>query len=145
MTLKLSNATEAERDFIAQVEQCTIAHEAFRHTEHIHLAWLYLRALPFDAAAARIGTTLRRLATHHGVPERYHETLTVAFMYLVRHHLRQDEPFEDFRTRMSLLFDDARGLIARHYSTALIEGADARARFVPPDIAPLPQPRDTSG
>ena len=54
--------TEIVRGF----EECTLSPAAFRHREHLLVAWTYLRALPFAEAAARFATNVRLFADAHG-------------------------------------------------------------------------------
>jgi hypothetical protein len=56
---------------------------AFPHAEHVRLAFEMLARHEFDDALARYATGLRRLSERAGTPERYHATITVAFLALV--------------------------------------------------------------
>ena len=41
--------------FLAAFEACTLAAGAFRHYDHIRLAWLYLGAAPLEEATGENG------------------------------------------------------------------------------------------
>ena len=75
-------------EFLAALEACTLPASAFRHADHLRAAYLYLRAGSFAGAIARVTTTLRRYAASQGKPERYHETITVAYLALINQHLQ---------------------------------------------------------
>ena len=59
----------------------------FHHPEHVRVAWYYARRHPWPVALQRFQETLRRFAAARGKPERYHETITAAFMVLVQERL----------------------------------------------------------
>ncbi len=55
----------------------------FHHADHIHVAWLYLRRYPTAEALSRFTESLKRFAAAKGAPERYHETITWAYVFLI--------------------------------------------------------------
>src|SRR3954469_7696382 len=55
----------------------------FHHPEHVRVAWWYARRHPWTVALQHFQSALRRFAAARGKPERYHETITAAFMVLV--------------------------------------------------------------
>ena len=59
---------------------------AFGHREHIHLAWRELRDTT-RRGADRVEAAIRHVAAAHGEPEKFHRTITAAWMALVAHHL----------------------------------------------------------
>ena len=77
--------------------------------------------------------TLRAFAHALGKAERYHETITVAFMALVRQHLheRGDEGgFEGFAKRNPELFE--RELLLEFFPKSVLDSSTARQIFVLP-------------
>jgi len=111
--------------FVSGLEACTLPPEHFNHAGHVRLACLYLAWYPLDEAVARTCATIRTYATHLGVADKYHATITVALVRLL--HAQGTEPLAS-----------ARELLALHYSEAVLASAGARTAFVPPDLAPLP-------
>jgi hypothetical protein len=59
----------------------------FHHGEHVRVAWVYLRRESMPAALERFRTGLRRFAAAHGKPERYHETITTAYVLLIHERM----------------------------------------------------------
>jgi len=110
----------------------------FGHREHLRLAWRYLRATDPRTAECWMGTSIRCVAAAHGTPEKYHETLTVAWTRLVAAHLgaSHGSDFEEFIAANPGLLD--RQLPQRHFSPATIGCDRARREWVEPDLAPLP-------
>ncbi len=114
----------------------------FGHREHVQLAWTYLRALPREPARDAMRRSIRHLAQAHGAPDRYHETLTLAWMDVVDLHLdrgardRFGESFEEFIKHNERLLD--RHLLRHHYSRDLLDSGRARREYVAPDLQPFP-------
>src|SRR6185436_2547172 len=61
--------------------------EDFPHELHVRMAWCYLRRDPILVALPRFKAALRRFAAGKGKADRYHETITVAFMLLIAERL----------------------------------------------------------
>jgi hypothetical protein len=55
----------------------------FPHSEHVRLGYEMLGRYRFGEAVTRFSHGLWRLAAKAGRPERYHETMTVAFLALI--------------------------------------------------------------
>jgi hypothetical protein len=104
----------------------------FAHADHVRLAFEMLARHEFDDALARYAAGLRRLATRSGTPQRYHATITVAFLALVaeRRERTGAECWDAFRRAAPDLLD-ARCL-ARWYPTELLGSDVARRTFVLP-------------
>jgi hypothetical protein len=67
----------------------TLAAESFHHADHGRMAFLYLHKYPVTEALERFCGALARLAESQGRPERYHETVTWAYVLLIRERLAQ--------------------------------------------------------
>lgn len=81
--------TDADRALVAAFERGELDPAAFTHADHVRVAWALLGPMGrsfFDAyAVLRAG--LRDLASKAGRPERYNETVTLAFLALVHEEL----------------------------------------------------------
>jgi hypothetical protein len=122
------NASDLE--FLAALEQCRLPPGQFTHRQHVRAAFLYLERLPFGAAIDAMSASLRRYVTALGKADRYHETVTVAFMALVNAHRnpRVAETWESFAAGNPELF--VPGLLSRYYSAETLGDARSRSRFV---------------
>ena len=111
---------------------------AFGHREHLELAWTYLRRYPIDEATDVTVAAIRRIARQHKAEDKYHETITRAWLHFVAVHLQRwgSESFEEFIERNPDLLD--RKLIEHFYSRELILSDSARAAWVGPDLRRLP-------
>ena len=73
-----------DADFLAALERCTLPESEFTHAAHVRAAYLYLCDGSFGQAIDRMAATIRRYATSLGKPDRYHDTITVGFLALIR-------------------------------------------------------------
>jgi hypothetical protein len=112
----------------------------FGHREHLELAYGLLSRSGLEEAQAAMSAALREVAAAHGMPERYHDTLTLAWVQLVAvHRHRWDaETFDAFMARAENRPLLERGLLDGHYSRELLFSDRARAGWVMPDVRALP-------
>lgn len=110
----------------------------FGHREHLEVAWRLLEDHPLATAKRAMADLIRHVATEHGVPGKYHETLTMAWVHLVAvHRERWPAPtFEEFIANNQDLMD--RRILEGHYSRDRLWGAASRAAWSEPDLSPLP-------
>lgn len=125
-----------ERALVRAFLACTLDPAAFDHEAHLHVAWWFLRRGPSGGGARRFDRALRRYVGAVGVPEKYHATITGAFLRLLAARLA-DTPgearWEGFLARHPDLRE--RELLLRHYPRALLDSRPARREYVP---APRP-------
>lgn len=117
-----------DQAFLAAIAACEFPAGDFGHRQHLRLARLHLQSAPLEVAIERTCAAIARFAAHHGAHAKFHRTITEALLRLMAARGPDD----------AALLDDARGLLARHYSPTLLASTEARLRFVPPDLLPLP-------
>lgn len=117
-----------DAQFLASVADGSLPASDFGHRQHLRLARLHLQSLPLDIAIERTCADIARFAAHHGAHAKFHRTITEALLRLMAARGPDD----------AALLDDARGVLARHYSPTLLAKPEARLRFLPPDLLPLP-------
>src|SRR5215472_10058720 len=126
-------------EFLRAFESCELPNGAFHHGDHIRAAWLYIRRLGEAEAAARLSKGILRFATHHGSPQKYHHTMTLAWVRLIA-AAQRDTPalvrFEDFLAAHPNLLD-MRSL-SKYYSASRLGSAAARTGWMEPDLQTLP-------
>ena len=112
----------------------------FRHRDHLRLAYVCLSDASCDAALIAFRRLLIGFLQRHRVdPNKYHETLTCAWLQAVALHMARTPgtaSFADFITQHPALLDS--NLMFTHYSRARLVSADARKRFIAPDLQPIP-------
>ena len=90
------------------------------------------------AAIGLISDGIQRTARYAGSPQKYHATVSRAWVELVGHHA--DEPgagdFGAFASHHPALLD--KRLLTRFYHPATLAGPQARTGWAEPDRAPFP-------
>ncbi len=107
------------------------------------MAFLYLRDHPFEEALARIGSGIRALNHANHVPETetsgYHETVTVAWARLIGSAIQVHGPRSSFSAFIAANPHlRHKSLLRLYYTRDRILSPKAKATFVDPDLAPLP-------
>ena len=122
-----------DEDFLAALERCELPESEFRHSAHVRAAYLYLRKHEFHIALHRMQTAIRNYAAHLGKAEKYHETITVAFLLLIQQHRVQRGDAGGWggfqRENPELLRKD---LLLQYYDKEQLESDLARRTFVLP-------------
>ena len=125
-----------DAQFLAALEDCTLPAACFDHAAHLRAGYLYLRRAAFPQATAAMCATLANYTRALGKSDRYHETITVAFMALINAQLRQQGDaggWQQFRAcNPQLLRSDA---LLAYYPRAVLESREARSCFT---LLPLP-------
>ena len=125
-------------EFIEALESCTLPAAEFDHAAHVRACYLYLQSRDFGAALTRMRTAIRNYSKALGKPERYHETITVAYVALIQEHLDERGDGGGWTAfaahNRELLRPD---LLLRFYSAAELGTERARRIFV------LPRPAAT--
>jgi hypothetical protein len=125
-----------DEEFLAQLEACTLPEDRFHHADHLHAAWLYLTRFPAAEAIARLSAALRSYATSLGKADRYHETITWAYLLLVNERIRRAEPavtWEYFAQSNADLFDWKDSVLLKYYQPETLSSPAAREVFLMPD------------
>ncbi len=124
--------------FLATFERGEFGGDAFPHTAHLRMAWLYVTRLGAEAAIDRAAGGIRNLAKANGKPNLYHDTLTRAWVYLVADAITRTPSagFDEFLAHNPRLLD--KRLLLEYYSPDLLSSALARATWIAPDLAPIP-------
>ena len=132
----------SDQDFLRAFEELSFPDDRFHHREHIRVAWLYLKSSDASRAAELMSEGLRRFANHHGATQKYHHTLTLAWMRLVAAAMVETPEgytFEQFITAHPQLEDTS--FLGKYYSKEVLQSVAAREAWVEPDLQPLPDLR----
>jgi hypothetical protein len=120
-------------DFIRALESCTLCEQEFNHAGHVRAAYLYLQSGDFAQALTRLRRSIRNYAGSLGKPDRYHETITVAYLALIQQLLceRGDGGgWSGFARDAPELFEP--NLLLKFYSKSQLDSPLARKIFVLP-------------
>lgn len=92
-----------DQRFLTAFESGALSPRDFHHREHLRLAWLCLTHCGPEAAMQEFPRRLRDFLARHRVdPTKYHETLAVACLRAVQHHVARTpgaRSFADFIAR----------------------------------------------
>lgn len=113
--------------------------KGFDHAGHLRIAYALLQRQDFEAALLAYAMGLRRLLARVGHPEKYHSTITTAFITLVATRM-ESEPsarWANFAATHPDLFDT--GCLVRWYRPETLSSWSARQHFVMPDRNALQQ------
>jgi hypothetical protein len=120
-------------EFLRALENCELPEREFGHAAHVRAAYLYLQDSDFPGALQRIRRAIRNYAKHLGKPDRYHETITVAYLALIQQHICERGNaggWSAFARENVELFEPE--LLRRFYSRAQLDSELARRIFVLP-------------
>jgi hypothetical protein len=125
-------------DLAAALSEIVPPGGAFRHREHIHLAYLAVQRYGADRAAEVVSGWIRHLAAYQRAPQKFNATVTRAWTEIVAHHMATAPGinFTDFADRYPALLD--KRLLARHYTARTLASPAARTGWAEPDLAPFP-------
>jgi len=131
--------TDDDDSFLSRFEHCTLPESEWTHLAHVRVAWLYLSQHSPDVALLKICDGILRYNTEvlHR-PEKYSETVTVAFVHVVLGRIQAAEPWGKFAMRIDDLLDSKKPALLIYYSRENLFSDEARRQFVAPDLTELP-------
>lgn len=134
--------SKEDLEFKVQVESCEFPVSDFDHRAHIRLAYIYLSRNSIDKSVQLMRDTLIWFLKHVGVDpsQKYHETLTEAWILAVHHFMNSSYTYEsadDFIDRNKVMLDSK--IMMTHYSAEVLFSDEARKAFVEPNLDPIPR------
>jgi hypothetical protein len=123
-------------ELIAQFENGTTPADTFHHADHIRLAFEYLCRYSMLDALGRFSAALKRFAAAQGKAQRYHETITWAYMVLIRERIARAgraQTWEEFAECNPDLLVWKGGALATLYRQKTLDSDLARHTFILPD------------
>ena len=131
--------------FVAAFEAASFRNEDFHHPDHVRLGFLYMCRFPGIEGMRRFCEGLKKLAAVSGKPSLYHETITWAFLLLIRERLaRRSEhngrmpTWDEFATNNQDLLKGKDHVLKEYYVAGTLASAFARKTFVLPDRSLTP-------
>src|SRR5262249_32446127 len=112
---------------------------SFHHADHIRVAFAYLSRYSTLEALEKFPVALRRFAAAQGKPSLYHETITWAYLFLIRERMLRagdEQTWKEFAADNQDLLKWERGtggILARYYQPGTLDSPAARAAFLLPD------------
>ena len=121
---------------IEQFESGATRGDTFHHADHVRLAFEYLCRYPALEALERFSEALKRFAAAQGKAQRYHETITWAYLLLIRERLARaghSQSWEEFAEQNADLLQWKGGVLGTLYRQETLDSDLARSTFVLPD------------
>lgn len=129
-----------DNELLTAFEDCSLPAAEFHHADHVRVAFLYLCRFPAIEAMRRFSEGLKKFAAYNGKPDRYHETITWAFLFLIRERMARtaqpEQTWGEFAAENSDLIDWKNNVLKTYYSEAILASDLARSTFLLPDRAP---------
>ena len=122
-----------DQQFLRALESCALPERDFGHAAHVRATYLYLQTGEFAAALGQVQRTIRNYASSLGKPDRYHETITVAYVALIQQHLHErgdGAGWANFARHNPELFEP--GLLLHFYPRSQLQSELARKVFLLP-------------
>jgi hypothetical protein len=125
-----------DSEWMEDFESCTLPSDSFHHVDHVKMAFLYLRKYKPLEALGHFSSALTRFATAHGKPNLYNETITWAFLLLIRERIARTnfpQTWSEFSaTNTDLLrWDD--NILKKYYRPETLTSELAKRVFLFPD------------
>jgi len=112
---------------------------AFGHRQHVNLAYLAVHRYGMPQAIDKVCGWIRQIAAYERAPQKYHHTVSRAWVELIAHHIAADPDragFDALVRRHPALLD--KRLLTRHYRSTTLAGDPARHGWTEPDVVPFP-------
>jgi len=123
------------QEVIRRFESGEVPPETFHHPDHVRLAFAYLREYPPLTALEKFCNALKQFAASVGKPEKYNETVTFAYLFLIRERMAlcSSAEWEEFAQTNPELLVWKNGILNRYYQPETLKSDLARSVFVFPD------------
>jgi hypothetical protein len=125
-------------ELVRRFESCELNPADFRHYQHLTVALWYVKEFPYDIASEKLRAGIKKLAAAYGKTG-YHETITLFWLMAVREFAATADSVESLSELANRLVSTyEKSFIAQYYSEELLASPEAKARWVPCDLKPLP-------
>jgi len=128
-------AARSNECLVSDFEQSRVPGE-FHHADHVRVAFAYVSQFPFLEAVEKFSAALKRFALAKGKPNLYHETITWAYLFLIRERSARalrTQTWEEFAECNPDLLVWRGGVLATLYRQETLDSDLARHVFVLPD------------
>lgn len=125
-----------EHEWMEEFERCTLPIDSFHHADHVKMAFLYLQNYPPLEALGRFSSALTRFATAHGKPDLYNETITWAFLLLIRERIARANShpsWDEFILNNADLLCWDNNILKKYYLPETLSSELAKRIFLFPD------------
>jgi hypothetical protein len=123
------------KEIIQRFEAGAVPEDSFHHADHVRLAFAYLSLYGPQEALEKFTAALKRYAASQGKSQRYHETITHAYFFLIRERMVRDGAvdWDEFARDNADLLVWKDGVLGRYYRESTLQSELARNIFLFPD------------
>lgn len=140
MTCSTIARTAAEiAALVRAFEDCTLPRACWDHAAHLTVALWYLKHHAVDEATVRMRSGIQRYNRASGNGIAYHETMTLAWLALIRRfllHFDRGQKLEELAERLVVDLCN-KDLLFFFYGRERLLSDRARQQWVPPDLHPI--------
>ena len=125
-----------DSEWMEAFARCTLPIGTFHHAEHVRMAFMYVQRFAPLEALGRFSSDLTRFATTHGKPNLYNETISWAFLLLVRERLargKSGQTWAEFAVSNADLLRWDENILKKYYRTETLTSELAKRVFLFPD------------
>src|SRR5579864_7282651 len=112
-------------EFLSAFDGTTL--EPFHHRDHLRVTFLYLRQFGERETQARLGPAILRHAAARNGAEKYHQTITLAWIRLVAAASAGAQDFDAMLAAHPELLN--KNLLERYFSPAVLASPEARTAW----------------
>jgi len=125
----------SDERLIRDFESGELPEDSFHHADHVRLAFAYLSQYAPLEALDRFSNALKRYAAARGKSQRYNETVTYAYFFLIRERIARFPALDwaEFVRRNHDLLVPKHGILGRYYQEGTLQSDLARGVFLFPD------------
>lgn len=105
----------------------------FDHRGHVRVAWHALDALPLLQALPRFCAALQAVVRAHGAQDKFHATMSVAFLLLIHERMQDGESWSTFEAREEAFIAAGLQPVRALYSERQLQRTSAREHFELPE------------
>ena len=126
-----------DSEFLEQFENKTLPAEQFHHSNHVRMAWIYLQRGELLEALEKFSASLKLFAKAKGASNRYHETITWAYIFLINERINrtgETQNWEQFAADNEDLLVWKPNILEKYYRPETLKSKLAKQTFVFPDL-----------
>lgn len=126
----------SDHEFEAAFSNKTLRPGWFTHEAHLRLAFIHIKKYGLFEAVKNMRYQIKSFAENLGIYDKYHDTVTIAAVYLVNEFMQEADTtsFDTFLQSGGNALKDFKGLLKKHYSYNVFKDQKAREQFVEPDL-----------
>ena len=125
-----------DNELLQNFEAATLPAESFHHRDHVRVAFLYLCRYPALEALQRFSSLLEKFAIANGKPHLYNETVTWAFILLIRERIARSgcrQTWVQFADANADLLTWQDNILKKYYREETLRSDLAKNTFLFPD------------